>query len=564
MKPFLKEKLKDFKSLFVKFAVNNFAFITIILLFNLTIFYVASSFGRGVHLFLYATCLVTLIALFTECTINKIIRSIVRKTIIIFAGIVFIGDLFFIYHYKGLPDRAIIEVLLATNVSETWEYVETNLQHWYLYVALIVITFVIYAAIKILKKISCKPKVGAIFAFYLFFAIVFTTVNVVKDFFRQSDTTIGYLERRCCPLVRTITNVCEGITNMRNFERMLKAGNTKPKILSNKSSIPYFVYILGESTSRHYMGIYGYHLNNTPYMNKRYMKGELLRFNDVISPHGMTILVLQDLFTFYRQHAKGQWYNYTDLFSILRAAGYNTTWLSNQEYSGSYGNHGRIYAEHCNNKAFTRLRADDGFNMKEPYDESLLPLLDKTLKHNKSKKNFIVLHLYGTHTRYSERYPKTFKEYSTKQVKGSNKEMKELRACYSTAVRYNDSIMNAIIKRFENKDAIVIYTSDHGEDLMDINDKVAGHSEVGINTRMVEIPMLIYLSKTFRSKRPELAKRIQLSINRPFMTDDMIHSILDIMGIKTSGYNPKLSVFNKQFDAKRKRYCGKKLYRKES
>ena len=149
-------------------------------------------------------------------------------------------------------------------------------------------------------------------------------------------------------------------------------------------------------------------------------------------------------------------------------------------------------------------------------------------------------------------------------MKGSNKEMKELRACYSTAVRYNDSIMNAIIKRFENKDAIVIYTSDHGEDLMDINDKVAGHSEVGINTRMVEIPMLIYLSKTFRSKRPELAKRIQLSINRPFMTDDMIHSILDIMGIKTSGYNPKLSVFNKQFDAKRKRYCGKKLYRRES
>ena len=97
---------------------------------------------------------------------------------------------------------------------------------------------------------------------------------------------------------------------------------------------------------------------------------------------------------------------------------------------------------------------------------------------------------------------------------------------------------------------------------MEINKNVAGHGEICINNRIIEIPMLVYMSKSFRSKRPKLAQRIKQCVDRPFVTDDMIHSILDIMEIKAEGYNPQLSVFNKQFNINRKRYCGKKLYKK--
>lgn len=105
------------------------------------------------------------------------------------------------------------------------------------------------------------------------------------------------------------------------------------------------------------------------------------------------------------------------------------------------------------------------------------------------------MHLLGTHQKYSDRYPETFKAYSINEEQGENEKMKMERANYDTSVRYNDSIMNAIIKRFENKDAIIIYTSDHGEDVMEINKKVAGHGDICINNRIVEIPMMVYVSK---------------------------------------------------------------------
>lgn len=553
---------RNIKEIIVNFAGRNFAFITTILLMSLTVFTIFDSFGKAIHLFLYTTFVTTCLAFFTDFVRPKKLRYAIRRMLIILGAIVLITDLFFAFYYQGLPDQAIIEVLLATNKDEVWEYAKANLTSGWLYAAVVFIFLVLYIASQQLIKLKRNSKFTSFFAFWLVFAAIFTVVNIVKDVCKKKDKTIVSLTSKCCPLVRTCSHIYNGINNLQNFELMLKSGNAKPRLLSNNSSIPYVVYIVGESTSRHHMGIYGYRLDNTPYMSKREKDGEVFKFTDVISPNGQTMLVLEKLFTFYRQHGKGKWYEYTDLFSILKAAGYYTTWLSNQEYSGIWGNNGRIYAERCNARSFTKLRSSESFSIKDPYDAALLPLLDRTLVQPKAK-NFIVLHLLGTHQEYSDRYPNTFKAYSINDEQGENEKMKMERADYDTSIRYNDSIMNAIIKRFENKDAIIIYTSDHGEDVMEINKKVAGHGDICINNRIVEIPMMVYVSKSFREKRPELTKRIQQAVNRPYMTDDMIHSILDVMEIKTCEYNPQLSIFNDKFNANRKRYCGKKLYKRK-
>ena len=546
----------------VKFTERNIAFITILLLLSLTTLGLFDSVGKAIHMFIYTTFTVICLTLLTDVIRPKMMRRLIRRTVIGLAAVVFLTDLFFAFHYQGLPDQAIIEVLLATNKEEMWEYAKANLTNLWLYAAVILVFAALYGISRQLIKLKNKPKLAAIFACWLIFAAIFTVVNIVKDVCKKKDKTISSLTNKCCPLIRTCSHIYNGINNMQNFEMMLRKGNTHPKLLSNNSSIPYVVYIIGESTSRHHMGIYGYRLDNTPYMSKREKDGELFKFTDVISPNGQTMLVLEKLFTFYRQKEKGKWYEYTDLFSILKSAGYHTTWLSNQEYSGIWGNNGRIYAERCNSYAFTKLRSSESFSIKDPYDAALLPLLDKVLA-NPQAKNFITLHLLGTHQHYSDRYPQTFKAYSADEEQGETEKMKKERADYDTSIRYNDSIMNDIIKRFENKDAIVIYTSDHGEDVMEINKKIAGHGDICINKRIVEIPMMVYVSKKFREKRPQLTRRILQAVDRSFMTDDMIHSILDIMEIKTYEYNPQLSIFNEQFNVNRKRYCGNKLYKKE-
>ena len=72
------------------------------------------------------------------------------------------------------------------------------------------------------------------------------------------------LLRQCCSVVSTIFLTRDAINDMQELKQMKQKGNTRPKLLKNNSTIPYVVYILGESTTRNHMGIYGYHLQTTP------------------------------------------------------------------------------------------------------------------------------------------------------------------------------------------------------------------------------------------------------------------------------------------------------------
>ena len=542
----------------VNFIQQHFRFIMFMPFINIPYLFNMSSFGRGIHHFLYMcfaiVCLTLIISLIPYKRVMRITKSIIE----LFSVLLLFLFLHFLYYYRSLPDSAIFEILLATNHNEVIEYLQANVLNSRLYGSICAGIFVLSAYSLLILKLEYKRSAILFASAWLSFASFFTVVNLVKDIIKQKTTTRDRLLHQCCSVVSTVFLTRDAINDMQQLKQMRQKGNTRPKLLKNNSTIPYVVFILGESTTRNHMGIYGYHLQTTPYLSSLEKTGDLVKFTDVISPNGHTIKVLEKLFTFYRQGAKGKWYEYTDLFSILNQAGYYTTWLSNQESSGIYGNNGRFYAERCKSNSFVCIR-DTKSDFTEPYDEHLLPLLDQTLKQTKLKR-FIVLHLMGTHVEYENRYPKTFKAFSTNVEKGENNKIKETKAAYDTAVRYNDSIVNAIINRFKDKNALIIYTSDHGEDVMEINKKIAGHGDIDINNHKVEIPMLVYMSKIFQKNYPYITNRIRLSAHHPFMTDDMIHSILDLMEIQTKEYSPSLSIFNKQFNNKRKRICAGKPY----
>ena len=70
-----------------------------------------------------------------------------------------------------------------------------------------------------------------------------------------------------------------------------------------------------------------------------------------------------------------------------------------------------------------------------------------------------------------------------------------------------------------------------------------GHSEAANKTQsMLEVPMIIWTSKQFRESYPDICERISLSVNHEFVTDDIIHTVLNIMAIATKDYDPAKSV----------------------
>lgn len=322
-----------------------------------------------------------------------------------------------------------------------------------------------------------------------------------------------------------------------------KNGNFKniQKIPSNHKEV--YVLVLGESTTKSHLGIYGYDRPTTPHLRSK--KDEIILFQDVISPHTYSIGAVTKLLTLA---------NYEDpkathtgsIIQLANSVGFETYWLSNQRPLGS------------GNSLITRLSASVDYSKfltsviernSTTLDESLLNDLDIVLEESKSNKIFIVLHLIGTHHNYQERYPASFNVFNGEV--NSNFKSKESRNKinhYDNAVLYNDFVVNAIIEKIKstNTNSFVLYLSDHGEELYrDRN--MAGHNEDTPTQLMYEIPFMLWQSEKYKNYRS-----IDIDINRRYMTDDLFHSLADLMGIQSDRVNYKRSIFSNIFEERKR------------
>ena len=314
------------------------------------------------------------------------------------------------------------------------------------------------------------------------------------------------------------------------------------------SEIPYVVFILGESTSRHHMQLYGYGLPTTPRLCNRDAAGELVVYENVTSPHAGTMAVMRTLFSFYdtaaEQATNGMWYDYGDLFDILRAAGVHTAWLSNQEASGFYGSIGRTLGERTDHVAFTSPVAHS-IDLTERYDGEVLPLLDAALSDEAlTPPTFTVVHLMGAHEEFSKRYPKEYAQFSAEDERGrgvaEDDAARTVRAAYDNAVLYDDAIVDAIIQRFEDKDALVIFISDHGEEVYDTRAQFGHGDETSPWQR--EVPMVFWMSPAFRANHEALAERIRAARENHWQSDEMIHTLLDVTSVRVPEFDEKKSL----------------------
>lgn len=180
---------------------------------------------------------------------------------------------------------------------------------------------------------------------------------------------------------------------------------------------------------------------------------------------------------------------------IFSSAGYKTYWLSNQHPIGIWDNQVTVFAKKADHSHFVNIVSNSSMEATSAtsYDSKLFTPFLKALQDSVDKK-FIVLHLMGSHSSYSNRYPSDFNIF-----KGSNEKEKTI-AEYDNSVYYNDFIVDnllTILSRLSLKDTSevvsCIYISDHGENVYDEMDRV-GHDYSGkLPKSNVEIPFLVWV-----------------------------------------------------------------------
>jgi len=328
------------------------------------------------------------------------------------------------------------------------------------------------------------------------------------------------------------------------------------KVASNsKARRNIHVLVVGESTGRAHMSLYGYGRKTNPLLEA--MRDDLYVFSDIVSPHSVTSSTLKKLFTTDNDEGAKNWTELPILFDIYRAAGYTSYWLSNQEAYGVWGNSSSVIASRADIQVFHNRESSTELSVR--WDEELLPYLDQVLSEDSESNQFIVLHLMGTHGRYKERYPAEFDVFSDEAIEiGTRKFIDDARMAtineYDNSVLYNDYIVSQVIDRVRAAEAssFVLYLSDHGEEVYDERDFV-GHTERVANRFMVEIPFLIWLSPDYESGNEEKVSAIVRNLDRAFMTDDLDHTLMDLSDLSYEGLDPKRSLASSDFDSSRRR-----------
>ena len=188
----------------------------------------------------------------------------------------------------------------------------------------------------------------------------------------------------------------------------------------------------------------------------------------------------------------------------------------------------------------------------------LCPLLRKTLRKHSHDKLFVVLHTYGSHYNYNERYPAEYSVFARKpDVDASPANRRSLLDAYDNSIVYVDAVLDSIIATVEEcrLPAAVIYLADHGEDIYDDARHRFLHASPTPTYWQIHVPMLMWMSEEYRRAHPDKHSAAIANANRNISSSrSAFHTLLDMAGIKSYCYRPEASLCSNAYSEPERKY----------
>ncbi len=414
--------------------------------------------------------------------------------------------------------------------------------------------------------IGLQAILGCLVAWCLYSSISQTWNNKVAMRRLFSCNTLGEVEREqnrkdhaklYLPVYRLAFGIYANTLADQQLEQLEIAGGDKIQVDSCSFRVPDIVLVIGESYNKHHSQLYGYDKPTTPRQLAMAEEGSLVPFSDVVSSWNLTSFVFKHMLSLWAVGDSGAWCDKPLFPEVFRRAGYHVTFLTNQflphakeavyDFSGGF-----FLAD----SALSRRFFDERNTTLHRYDDGLL----KELQQRDGKGRLTILHLMGSHVDYSARYPKAFRQFTPQQYNRPELTPKQLQtlAHYDNSLLYNDSILKAVTSHFADRDAVVIYVPDHGEEIFDSEPYTSGRlHNADIDYRLarneMEIPFWIWGSPLYRENHPYGWLAIQAAKDRPLMIDALPHLLLYLGGISTPLYRPELNIISPDYNTRRSR-----------
>ncbi len=303
-----------------------------------------------------------------------------------------------------------------------------------------------------------------------------------------------------------------------------------------KDSTEIYVLVIGETARAMNFGVYGYGRNTTPSLSK--MQGVNV-FTDVLTQSNTTHKSVPMLLSAASAEDYDRIYREKSIITAFREAGFHTAFFSNQRPNRSFID---IFGMEADEWKFIKDGAKDAENIS---DDRLADMVEKTMAKG-YRKLFIVLHTYGSHFNYRERYPRNaavFRPDDAMEAIASNRS--ELVNAYDNTIRQTDKFLADIMSLLEKSRAVsaLLYTSDHGENIFDDNRGLFLHASPVPSYYDMHVPFIVWTSPTYRQTFPSVPTALAANTRKSVASNAVVfHTLLSMAGIATPYRNDSLSV----------------------
>lgn len=296
------------------------------------------------------------------------------------------------------------------------------------------------------------------------------------------------------------------------------------------------VLVVGETARADRFSLNGYQRQTNPLLSKE----EVFSFSNVEACGTSTALSVPCMFSLFNrsEYSPKLGKNTENLLDVLNHAGINILWRDNN--SDSKGVASRVRYEDFKNPNINPV-CDV-----ECRDEGMLAKLQEYIDKKSEGDIFIVLHQMGSHgPAYFKRYPASFEFF--KPACQSNKletcSEDEINNAYDNTIRYTDYFLSKVIELLKKNspqfEASMIYMSDHGESLGEKGVFLHGLPFFMAPKNQKNVGAIFWFGSGFEEIDKEALYK---KTSQEFSHDNLFHTILGIMEINTTIYNPQLDI----------------------
>ena len=452
----------------------------------------------------------------SEVKLNKLISSIIKWiNYIVLIAILFFTCAYIIYYikYHALVSDVAFLSILSTTYKEALGYILSimipPLISLLILSIVILLPFISYLSLSRIEKLEYSHKVS--FYINILFLCSFIGLLSVTGKMFPFDQYIHLTKHSS--ILKSFTELSKNVD--KNDDNIVLKDNVK----SLRGTL---ILVIGESANRDYMSSFNTNMkfNTTPWELTQKDDPNFIFLSSSYSNYPNTNMSLSKALTQSNQYNDIELSKAITLIGLAKKAHYKTFWISTQSNNGMYDSIAATIGG----------RADYTYWLNGYDSEAYKKLSEIDISDN----NFIVIHILGSHDRYTDRVPVDFQPDKYPHTKDGE---------YMRTLEYTDNLLENIYnygKEHLNLNAMV-YMSDHGENTE------YGHTDNPFYYEMVHIPTWVYLSDSFKMSAPEIYENLKNNKDKVFTNDLMFELISSLLGAHLSDYNPELDIASDKY-----------------